>query len=234
MYRRAVLAAAILLAFTTGAHALDKVVLQLRWEPQFQFAGYYAALWQGYYKSAGLDVEIRSGVTPQRERLDAVDEVASGRAQFGVEEGANLVVARAAGKQVSVLASILQQSPTAVIVRKDSGITAPSDLLKRRIRRRKDIADVEFQAMMRAEGIDPDRVPAVMVDDNLGRGMDMLKSGEVDGYVSFYFGELWRASRSRRSDPPITASTFTAIRFSRRLPCSMPIPRWCANSRKRH
>jgi signal transduction histidine kinase len=193
---KGILAAAFVLAFAASASANDKVVLQLRWEPQFQFAGYYAALWQGYYKNAGIDVEIRSGITPQKGRLDAVDEVASGRAQFGVEEGANLVVARAAGKPITVLASILQQSPTAVVVRKDSGITAPSDLLKRRIRRRKDIADVEFQAMMRAEGFDPDRVPAVLVDDDLGRGMDMLKSGEVDGYVSFYFGELWRARQA--------------------------------------
>ena len=196
MRRCAVLAAAFFFAFTAAARANDHVVLQLRWDPQFQFAGYYAALWQGYYKDAGIDVEIRSGITPQKNRIDAVDEVASGRAQFGVEEGANLVVARAGGKPITVLASIFQQSPTAVIVRKDSGITAPSDLLNRHIRRRKDIADVEFQAMMRAEGIDPDRVPGVMTDDNLGRGVDMLKSREVDAYVSFYFGEVWRARQA--------------------------------------
>ena len=39
--------------------ALEKVVLQLRWDHQAQFAGYYAAVWQGFYADAGLDVKIR-------------------------------------------------------------------------------------------------------------------------------------------------------------------------------
>src|ERR1044071_2271832 len=101
MRMRALLAAAFLFAFAGTARADDHVVLQLRWDPQFQFAGYYAALWQGYYKAAGLDVEIRPGISPEKIRRDAIDEVTSGRAQFGIEEGANLVVARAAGKPVT-------------------------------------------------------------------------------------------------------------------------------------
>jgi NMT1/THI5 like len=35
--------------------------VQLKWEHQFQFAGYYAALEQGFYRAAGLDVIIREG-----------------------------------------------------------------------------------------------------------------------------------------------------------------------------
>ncbi|MCE9580464.1 MAG: ABC transporter substrate-binding protein, partial [Deltaproteobacteria bacterium] len=39
------------------AHAASEhVVLQLKWRHQFQFAGYYAAQLQGYYRDAGLDV----------------------------------------------------------------------------------------------------------------------------------------------------------------------------------
>jgi ABC-type nitrate/sulfonate/bicarbonate transport system substrate-binding protein len=197
MHRFSTFAAAVWFAFiAASAQANDKVVLQLPWDPQFVFAGYYAAIWQGYYKNEGIDVEIRSGITPQRKRLDAIDEVTRGRAQFGVEEGANLVGAHAAGKPLTVIASILQQSPTAVIVRKDSGITAPADLLQRRIRRHKDLASVEFQAMMRGEGIDPNRVPTVPIDNSVGRGMDLLKRGEVDGFVSYTFVEQWQARQA--------------------------------------
>ncbi len=32
--------------------------LQLKWVHQFQFAGYYAAIEQGYYAEEGLDVEL--------------------------------------------------------------------------------------------------------------------------------------------------------------------------------
>ena len=38
--------------------ANDEISLQLQWFIQAQFAGYYAAVDQGYYKDAGLDVEI--------------------------------------------------------------------------------------------------------------------------------------------------------------------------------
>lgn len=37
------------------------VSLQLQWEPQAQFAGYFAAVEQGYYAAEGLDVEILRG-----------------------------------------------------------------------------------------------------------------------------------------------------------------------------
>ncbi|HEA66545.1 MAG TPA: hypothetical protein ENI07_06975 [Desulfobacterales bacterium] len=37
----------------------ETVILQLRWFHQFQFAGYYAAVEQGYYRDVGLDVIIK-------------------------------------------------------------------------------------------------------------------------------------------------------------------------------
>jgi len=41
----------------SSLYAKDKkVILQLKWKHQFQFAGYYAALHKGYYKEEGLDV----------------------------------------------------------------------------------------------------------------------------------------------------------------------------------
>ena len=49
------------------APKLTKVTLQLKWVTQAQFAGYYAAAAQGYYKNAGLDVKIKVGgpnITP--------------------------------------------------------------------------------------------------------------------------------------------------------------------------
>lgn len=44
------------------AAALEQVSLQLKWKHQFQFAGYYQALEQGFYRDAGLDVAIREAV----------------------------------------------------------------------------------------------------------------------------------------------------------------------------
>src|SRR5262245_50887028 len=59
------IAAALLICgtiFVPGTvQALEKVSLQLKWLHQFQFAGYYVALEKGFYRDAGLDVEIRPG-----------------------------------------------------------------------------------------------------------------------------------------------------------------------------
>src|SRR5436309_3875216 len=45
----------------THSAKLTKVTLQLKWVTQAQFAGYYAAAAKGYYKQAGLDVNIKVG-----------------------------------------------------------------------------------------------------------------------------------------------------------------------------
>ena len=53
---------ALALSLMAGsALAADKVTLQLKWVAQAQFAGYFVAKDKGYYKEAGLDVEIKPG-----------------------------------------------------------------------------------------------------------------------------------------------------------------------------
>ncbi len=60
---------------------LTKVTIQLKWVTQSQFAGYYAAKAKGYYKAAGLDVNLKiGGPTIVNEQT-----VLSKQAEFGVE-----------------------------------------------------------------------------------------------------------------------------------------------------
>jgi NitT/TauT family transport system substrate-binding protein len=63
-----------------GAQKLTKVKLQLQWFTQAQFGGYFAALQQGYYKDAGLDVGILEGgtdIVPQT-------QLAQGQADYAI------------------------------------------------------------------------------------------------------------------------------------------------------
>ncbi len=59
---------------------LEKVKLQLKWYHSFQFAGYYAAVEKGYYKDAGLDVELMEGGG----NLNYSDLLLSGNADYAV------------------------------------------------------------------------------------------------------------------------------------------------------
>ncbi|NHZ37283.1 ABC transporter substrate-binding protein [Massilia rubra] len=97
------------------ALALEKVVVQLKWQHQFQFAGYYAAQEQGFYREAGLEVTLREAERGD----DAVSAVTSGAAEYGVAN-TNLLVARGRGKPVVVLASVFQHSPAVLLVRADA------------------------------------------------------------------------------------------------------------------
>jgi PAS domain S-box-containing protein len=138
-----------------GANAQDElksVTIQLKWSHQFQFAGYYAALHKGFYREEGFEVVIKPG-GPQ---VIVDDEVLSGRAEYGVL-GSELIQMRTSGKPFVLLAVIMQHSPRAIIVRADSGINGPADLVGKHLMINRN-EDAEFQAMFVAEGIDYEKL----------------------------------------------------------------------------
>lgn len=118
-----------MLALVPGsARALDPVTLQLKWTHCFQFAGYYAAKAQGYYRDVGLDVQFKEGLPD----IDVVDNVIAGRAQFGVGTS-HLLLQRAAGKPVVALAVIFQHSPSVLMTKQGPGAPSIQDLAGKRI-----------------------------------------------------------------------------------------------------
>ena len=165
-----------MIVMTGESLALEKVTLQLRWDHQFQFAGYYAAKWQGYYKEAGLDVEIRSAVQPGWKKLNVVKEISEGRAHFGVASG-DALIARDQGIPLVVIATIFQRSATRFFSAKDKKLATPADFLNLRVARIvNDMLDVELQATLMIEGIDPTTVKAYPQKP----GFKHLANGDVD------------------------------------------------------
>jgi PAS domain S-box-containing protein len=140
----------LLLGLATALQAVqappDRITLQLKWHHQFQFAGYYAAQEQGYYRDAGLEVET----VEAEPGVDIVKEVVSGRAQYGVGNSA-LLLSRQKGQPVVVLAAVFQHSPLILMTRADSGINTVHDLVGKRlmIERQAD----ELIAYLRKEGV---------------------------------------------------------------------------------
>jgi diguanylate cyclase (GGDEF)-like protein/PAS domain S-box-containing protein len=122
----ALLALALMLA--VPAQAIEKVTLQLKHTHQFQFAGYYAALEKGYYREAGLDVNIvegHDGGEPER-------SVIAGRAEYGVGSS-SILLARQAGKPIVVLGVIFQHSPYVLLVRQKSASPDLHDIKGKRV-----------------------------------------------------------------------------------------------------
>ena len=147
-----------------GAQQLRRVTLLLPARPGFDTAGYHVAAQRGYYRAAGLDVRIQR-VEPGSRPADAV---AAGRAQYGVQ-GPSLLVARHEGKPIVVLAAIFQNSPSSLVVRADSRIGSPADLLGKRVRMKPE-EHPEVVAMLAARGVP---LKAVRLDRAEGSADDL-------------------------------------------------------------
>jgi PAS domain S-box-containing protein len=140
----------------TAAEEDAPIRLQLRWHHQFQFAGFYAAQKQGFFEDAGLRVELVEG----GEGLDAVQEVLSGRAEFGVGN-AELVLHYLEGAPLVALAPILQHSPLVLMSRRDARIFHPKDLVGKKVKMLLSPRDAEIMAMFQREGIPLDAIDVV-------------------------------------------------------------------------
>lgn len=150
---------------------LDPVVLQLKWFHQFQAAGFYAALHKGFYKEKGLDVTIKSGGPHIQEDL----EVSSGRANYGVL-ASELIEKKAQGQPLVILSVIMQHSMRVIIVRADSGINSPADLVGRSLMLNRN-EDIEFTAMFTEEGLSLDQFNIITKDNTAN---EKFLNGEID------------------------------------------------------
>ena len=174
------------------AVAADPLVLQLRGPAQFEFAGYYAALWQGFYAEAGLAIDIQPGAPRGQPPTDPVRELAEGRAQFGVG-GAELVVRAAQGFPLLVLAPIFQQSGAAVFYRADADFGSPVALGKAKLARlpASDILGAELATALQAEGIDPSKLKTTSVEP--AQVLGILADKTVDAAIGSVWDLPWLA-----------------------------------------
>jgi len=127
----------------------QKVTLQLSWLHQFQFAGFYMAKEKGFYKDAGLDVEIKQFTYD----LNKATYTKEKRADFAIGRP-SLLIDKAHGEDIVALGAIFQESPLMLLVTKDSGIQKISDLKNKRLMITDDATDTAaITAMLHANGL---------------------------------------------------------------------------------
>ncbi|MNI07601.1 putative thiamine biosynthesis protein [compost metagenome] len=106
-----------------------KITQALDWFAQPTHGGLYTAQAKGFYKESNLEVTIQPG-GPQ---VSAVQIVASGKAQFGLESADALLLAREQGIPVVGVAALLQSSPSALFFHKGDTIKSFADLNGRKV-----------------------------------------------------------------------------------------------------
>ena len=143
------------------AAAPTPMTLVLLWHHQAQFAGYYMALEQGFYRREGLELEIRRGgpdVAP-------CDELAAGRADFCVAMLPTAITQRAAGVPLVLLAQVVNRSNFALVAWKHPAaapaatIARPGDLDGRRVSLWEGDLRLPYLTFFGTQAIEPEIVP---------------------------------------------------------------------------
>ncbi len=170
-----------------SVYGAEKTVLQLKWTHAYQFAGYYAAQELGYYKAAGLDVQIK----PLEPGQDVLQEVISGKAQFG-SGTTSLLIAKQDGAPVVVLAAIFQHSPYVLIARQFKPDQSIHDLSGRPILLRR-LSD-ELLVYLRREKISESSIKSSVPGMNT---VEELKRGTVDAISGYISNEPYQLKKAR-------------------------------------
>jgi two-component system cell cycle sensor histidine kinase/response regulator CckA len=136
----------VALAGLLAGQPKDRVVLQLSYTHQFEFAGFYAAQFKGFFADEGLKVEIREGSFNRRPNI----ELAEGRAHYGTGS-ATYLLDRLNGAPLVLVSTIYQHSLLALMVPLASDIRSPEDLRGKRVA--SSGRHPEIFAMFMAEGV---------------------------------------------------------------------------------
>ncbi len=164
-----------------GSGDLTEVKLQLQWLPQAQFAGYYAAVDQGFFEEEGLEVEI----IPSGGDIVPQDALASGDVDYAIAWVPKVLGSIEGGANLTNVAQIFQRSGTLQVANADSGIESVADFEGKKIGSWGFGNEWEIFAAMAAEGLDAESVEIVTQDFN----MNAFLQGDIDAAQAMTYNE---------------------------------------------
>jgi NitT/TauT family transport system substrate-binding protein len=161
----------------------DKVTLQSKWVVQAQFAGYYAALDQGFYDEENLEVTIRPGGP------DIVPEqvVLGGQAQFGIDWLDSLLATRDQGQNIVNIAQVFTRSGMTEVTWKDSGLDQITDLKGKKVGVWLGGNEHKLFAALNENGLDPQTAVEIVKQPF---DMNLFLSRDIDAAAAMTYNEL--------------------------------------------
>ncbi|HEY6585212.1 MAG TPA: ABC transporter substrate-binding protein [Gaiellaceae bacterium] len=171
----------------------DAVTLQSKWVPQAQFAGYYAALDQGYYDDENLDVTIKPGGP------DIVPEqvVLGGQAEFGIDWLDSLLATRDKGQDIVNIAQVFTRSGMTEVTWKDSGLDQITDLKGKKVGVWLGGNEHKLFAALNKNGIDPQTDTKIVAQPF---DMNLFLNREIDAAAAMTYNELAQVLETKNKD----------------------------------
>ena len=211
---KAALGAAIiggaLAALSCGGGDSNKVTLMLNWTPNTQHSGIYIAKEKGWYKDAGIDLQI---VEPASGGVEAV--VGEGKADFGISVQESVIPARAEGIPIVSIGAILQHNDSSLMSLVSGKIGRPKDLEGKTYGGFGGALETQIiSKLVACDGGDPKKVKFVDVGN-----VDYLAGMEAGKFDVVWVFEGWDVLRASKIEKKLVRS----IVFKDWLKC---IPDW--------
>ena len=169
-----------LLARPALALALDKVTLMLDWFVNPDHAPIILAQQKGWFREAGLEVEIVAPADP----ADPPKLVAAGKADYAISYQPQLHLQVHEGLPLKRVGTLVATPLNCLMVRADGPIRTPADLRGRKIGYSvSGVEDALVAAILAQGGLGMDDVQMVNVNWSLGPA---LISGQVDATIGAY------------------------------------------------
>ncbi|MEO0993919.1 MAG: ABC transporter substrate-binding protein [Pseudomonadota bacterium] len=183
------IAFSLAMALTAGmAGAADKVVLQLKWVTQAQFAGYYVAADQGFYSEEGLEVEIKPGGPD----IAPAQVIAGGGADVVLDWMPSALASREKGLALVNIAQPFKSSGMMLTCRKDTGITSPEDFRGKTLGVWFFGNEYPFLSWMSQLGIPTDGGADGVTVLKQGFNVDPLLQKQADCISTMTYNEYWQ------------------------------------------
>lgn len=129
MYRLSSIVVLLMVSFVSVAQtALQQQTLLMTFIPNIQFAPTYVAMGGGYFEANGFEVDVEYLNEP-----DVVDLVATGRNQFGIVSGEQVILAAAQERPIVYVYEWFQEYPVGVVSSSDLAIESVLDLTDLRV-----------------------------------------------------------------------------------------------------
>ena len=167
---------------SSGDEDLTKITFVLDWTPNTNHTGLYVAKEKGYFKDAGLDVDI---VQPPEDGAEVL--VGSGKAQFGISFQDSMASALVGDDALPIeaVAAGLQHNTSGIISRKGEGMDRPKGMEgKKYATWDAPIEKATLKQVVEADGGDFDKVK--MIPSTVTDEVSALKSKSVDAIWIFY------------------------------------------------
>ena len=183
-----VVAALVLGSGLVTANAADKVTIQLKWVTQAQFAGYFVAQYQGFYKAENLDVTILPGgpdVAPPQ-------VIAGGGADVIIDWMPAALASREKGLPLVNIAQPFKRSGLMLTCRKDTGIKSPADFRGRTLGVWFYGNEYPFLSWMSQLGIPTDGSAGGVTVLKQGFNVDPILQKQADCISTMTYNEYWQ------------------------------------------